>query len=365
MAIESLTQEQRDSFPYYREKWVAIGKATGRADVEKAKPLINKIYTQKDLKAPKHFFHYENPIDMCNGRVIMKHLNSFEFGITKNAKNVVPDEEITRAFTITIEQFSAQFDLKAFCGKEWSDEIKAEMLQYIANQVAKTSLKEERTNFQNDVLYGNHEAHNLAYYEFWHDWFKFDFLEPMLPFYELAQHMGWWCAETDNVYTSDKPEKLVFDEEGRLHNTSGPALVLYGGKEIYCLEGYTLPKHAIMEPETLTLEDIKQAPDAETRRILREIYGDERYFTDNKVKVIDQDFTIVDANLQQAMPRMLVRTEEGDVYLIGTDGSTKRTYYMPIANLEQVERTMGKITTCKKAHELICGIKEANIISQS
>jgi hypothetical protein len=142
-------------------------------------------------------------------------------------------------------------------------------------------------------------------------------------------------------------------------------MVLYGDRKIYCLHSYTVPENAVMAPETLTLKQIKDAPDAETRRILREIYGEERYFEDSKPQIIDQDFTIVDYTKQQAMPRMLVKTDEGDVYLIGTDGSTNRTYYMPIANLEQAGRVLGEINTCKKAHQLICGIPEQNIISQS
>jgi len=362
--IEKLTQEQIDSFPHYREKWLEIGKRTGRSNVEKAKPLINKIYQQKSLDAPKHFFHYENPLDMLSGRAIMHKLNSFDRDM-KIDENLVIDAELERIFNSTYDQFSKQFDLKSFCGLEWNDEVKKKMLYHCAESFGKNGLREERSKLQNDVLYGNHEAHNLAYYEFWHEWFNFDFLEPMTPFYELAQHLGWWCAEVDNVYTSDRPEQLVFNSDNLLHNESGPALVLYGNREIYCLNGYTVPKNAVMSPETLTLKQIKEGSDAETRRILREIYGEERYFEESKPEIIDQDFTIVDYTKQEAMPRMLVKTDEGDVYLIGTDGSTNRTYYMPIANLQQAERVLGEINTCKKAHQLICGIPEANIISQS
>ena len=109
--VEQLTQEQIDSFPRFRDKWTNIGRSTGRADLSVVKPIINKIYEQKDLEAPKYFFHFGNPMDMLNGRVICRMLNSFDpKNYQKDTINL--DNDFMRIFDMTYQMYSEQFDLK-------------------------------------------------------------------------------------------------------------------------------------------------------------------------------------------------------------------------------------------------------------
>lgn len=363
--VEQLTQEQIDSFPRFRDKWTNIGRSTGRADLSVVKPIINKIYEQKDLEAPKYFFHFGNPMDMLNGRVICRMLSSFDpKNYQKDTINL--DNDFMRIFDMTYQMYSEQFDLKSAHGVDWSEDIKLGMLSHCQNLLKSKNMLAYRKELETDVLYGNHEAHNLAYYEFWDEWFKFDFLKPMHAFFELANHLGWWCAEKEVAYLSDKPDEVHVDELGRLHNTAGPAVKYRDDFSIYCIESHSVPAHVVEAPDTITVEEIDSQTNAEVRRIFMTQFGFERYFQEANCQIIDQDFTVVDYNKKESMPRMLVKTKFDDVYLIGTDGSTNRVYYMPIGNATTIKERLGvNIKTCKQAHEIISGVKESNIISQS
>ena len=59
--IKELTQEQKDTFPYYAKKWTEIGLKTGPIDFEKAKPLIEKIHNDQNEPLPLVYFNLESP----------------------------------------------------------------------------------------------------------------------------------------------------------------------------------------------------------------------------------------------------------------------------------------------------------------
>jgi hypothetical protein len=55
-------------------------------------------------------------------------------------------------------------------------------------------------------------------------------------------------------------------------------------------------------------------------------------------------------------PRALVEDEEGARWLIGTDGSTERVFWM---------RASRQAATCGEAHEEMCGFEERRLIAES
>ena len=364
--IDKLTKEQEDSFPHFVTKWTTVGQSTGVCDLSKAKPLIKQIHKNAKLIAPKYFFHFKNPLNMIQSIAIVKALEKFD--INKNyGSDVFPEEfqNWMNAFEQTFTQYSEQYK-----NLDWSKpNLKENMIAFIANYFAGKNPKDVIKQYENEVLYGNHEAHNLAYYDFFYTHFKFDFIEPLLPFFDLAEHLGWWSAQGEIVFLSDKPLEISFDQNGRIHNTEKPAIV-YGDDFYLCVvEDLVVEDHVVLNPETITIKEINSEENVEIRRIKMQQYGMEKYFDNAKVKIIDQDFTVVDYNKQESMPRMLVETKFGDIFLVGTDGSTNRVYHMSVGNDESIKRLETrfnrKFRTCKAVHELISGVSETNIISQS
>jgi hypothetical protein len=51
-----------------------------------------------------------------------------------------------------------------------------------------------------------------------------------------------------------------------------------------------------------------------------------------------------------------MRTKDGQKWLVGSDGSTQRVYYMPVPESAK---------TCREAHEAICGLDEDKLLMEA
>jgi hypothetical protein len=138
----------------------------------------------------------------------------------------------------------------------------------------------------------------------------------------------------------------------RLHREDGAA-VESDVEPLYFWHGVLVPPHAIERPESLTVEEIRNESNAEVRRALRERMGQGRYLREIGAKLIDADYEGAKAG---AAPRALLEDDERRHYLVGTDGSTRRVYYMEVPATSK---------TCREAHEALCGFTEARIVSKS
>lgn len=145
-----------------------------------------------------------------------------------------------------------------------------------------------------------------------------------------------------------------------LHCEDGPAMQWAPdeafpeeGNKVYFIRNTLVTEQIVMRPETLTIKQIKSEKNAEVRRIMRERFGEGRYLQKTGAKIIHADHET--ANKGAAF-RVLMEDDEKQRFLVGTDGSTGRTYYM------QVE---SNIKTCREAHESLAGFPEDKILAKS
>ena len=89
-----------------------------------------------------------------------------------------------------------------------------------------------------------------------------------------------------------------------------------------------------------------------------ERFGFARYLSESKARVIDMDMVAVSREDESlgSMPRALMEDRDGQRWLVGTDGSTRRVYYM---------RVPPDVRTCEQAHNAIAGMDEDDIIASS
>jgi hypothetical protein len=83
-------------------------------------------------------------------------------------------------------------------------------------------------------MYGNQEAFWLSYYNFFQEQFPNDsaFVEPIVPFIELSNHIGWWSAYEEAIFIQDRPNYIHINVDNELHNDFGPAIEYPDG---FCL----------------------------------------------------------------------------------------------------------------------------------
>ncbi|MCC6572523.1 MAG: hypothetical protein IT462_01915 [Planctomycetes bacterium] len=181
---------------------------------------------------------------------------------------------------------------------------------------------------------------------------------------EVGAHLGRLCREgfwfwpgTRTCLCYERPREIRLDDERRLHAPDGPAVTFRDGCKLYFHHGIPVPEMVVMEPNLLTTAIIDRELNAEIRRVMIEIYGPGRYLNDSGAVVIDMD--MIDVSRDQplgAMPRALMEDRHGRKWLVGTDGSTKRVYYM---------RVPDEVRTCVQAHNALAGFDEGRIVASS
>lgn len=168
-----------------------------------------------------------------------------------------------------------------------------------------------------------------------------------------AKHSGPRIMHEHFVVVSDRPTQMHVDEQFRSHCETGPFCAWADGFGFYAWHGNYIPAWILEDHESITVNDIKSMQNAETRRIMREVYGESKYILNCNPTVIDAD---TEGAKQGAAPRILLKDEDGRYWLVGTDGSTTRVYYMEVP---------AGTKTCKEAHEILCGFDESRIVAKS
>lgn len=174
----------------------------------------------------------------------------------------------------------------------------------------------------------------------------------------LAQQGFFSWLGTGAAVCCDGPTVMHTDDEGRLHCDAGPAVKFADGLQLFFIEGQAVREQVVLRPRSLSVAVIRAEENAEVRRIMIERFGHSRYLEGLGAKLVDMDCVDVvpgDAAFG-SMPRALMDDSDGGQWLIGTDGSTRRVYYMPVPRF---------VRTCAEAHDLLAGFDEANIIASS
>jgi hypothetical protein len=96
-----------------------------------------------------------------------------------------------------------------------------------------------------------------------------------------------WAKLEDRAVVCRKPKYIKRDEQGRLHSINSPAVEWINGDNHYFAKGIEIPESWI--ENKVTLEDIKNANNAELRRIAMELYGYKEYVIDVGAKKIASD----------------------------------------------------------------------------
>lgn len=93
----------------------------------------------------------------------------------------------------------------------------------------------------------------------------------------VAENAGWILPHAQRCWLSDRPAGLSFDEEGRLHSSTGPALRYRDGWSAYAWKGALVPGWIIEKPERITLDWIDAQIDPVVRHAMIDIFTPERF----------------------------------------------------------------------------------------
>jgi hypothetical protein len=108
---------------------------------------------------------------------------------------------------------------------------------------------------------------------------------------ELAHEAGWWWPFQGAVIITPKAKALHRDEQGRLHNEHGAAIIYPDGWGIWAIHGVRLPQFVIESPKEITVEKIDAEKNMEIRRVMidRFLGGLSGYIVASGAKEIQSD----------------------------------------------------------------------------
>jgi len=153
---------------------------------------------------------------------------------------------------------------------------------------------------------------------------------------------------------SDFPTELHnYIRNGRLvaHNDKGPSHLWSDGYAIWTIDGVKVNEQIVMNPETLTIEQIDEKINEEVKRIMIERFTWTRYITETNAKCLDARINDVDGTSEA-----LMMLKDKSVRLLCACKSTARVYAIG------VDET---INNCQEAQSWMAGDKKINVIGVS
>lgn len=104
---------------------------------------------------------------------------------------------------------------------------------------------------------------------------------------DLVSAASFWFPFRGFCVMSERPTKIALDENARLHNLRGPALEWPDGHKLYAVAGISVDPTLIEFPELLNVDRIDDEDNAEVRRALITLYGEERFLRDSGAEIVN------------------------------------------------------------------------------
>ena len=105
---------------------------------------------------------------------------------------------------------------------------------------------------------------------------------------ETCLSAGYWWPNKDFIMVCDRPTKIARDSRGRLHCEDAMAIDWTDGWGLFMWHGTLVPAKLIMDPASVTREEVLAEKNSEVSRAYAERLGWERYFKLVDVERVDQ-----------------------------------------------------------------------------
>lgn len=105
----------------------------------------------------------------------------------------------------------------------------------------------------------------------------------------FAQVASWSWIHEDIALISERPTVVRLNERNELHQVGSPALAYRDGSAIYAFGGVCVPPWAALNPNALDAKEISRVENCESRRVLIERFGVERYLEGMSARLVAED----------------------------------------------------------------------------
>lgn len=235
--IITLTPEQEALIPIYQEKWRKIALSTERIDRQKAADAVKAAYKWFDSEAPEIIF-VDSPYEG------FKQLSDYsqdylDFSLTWDLRHPLIDydyEKIHNATAIYERTIIEQDLLQLFL------EISYNIYSALEDCFLETdiSIPDEYSEGCPNIDFFIPES---CFYDFCISVLNLPFNpEKWQIFKDLVQFCGWIISYKNICFVCNRPIKLSFDNQNRLHAEGQPAIEYADGFKVYAHHGVWQPE---------------------------------------------------------------------------------------------------------------------------
>jgi len=318
--ITELTEAQIALFPEYVNRWVNIGLSCERAVPELAEKYIDHVYREAKMAPPKYLFLASSPIHCCHIAGVLNELVLQNYFANGDPPHSVLDKEIQKRLD------------------KLDEETKDE---YVAA-------------FFEDQVYGSHDAAWLSFYNFFHEQFNLECTKQLVPLMQLAEVCGWWAPYEKFAIYQHRHDSISRDDQRRLHNENGPAIHYPDGFELYGIDGVIVDKQTVMNPDSLTLQQIHTQEDAEWKRIMIQRHGWDKFLQKSNAVELDKGFD------KDGIAEYLMQADDGNggkIHALATAcTSTRKKFFMEVSD---------ECSTIEEAKKYLQNDQDYDLIAQS
>jgi hypothetical protein len=269
--ITELTTKQEALISVYREKWRAIALSTERINRQKAEVAIKAAYQLIGLQEPEIIFcdsPYEASRLLAIGAAKGQLLEELESQLSEQLVKQIGRQIAPRLWGYLWDNlgqrqlYSFSNEIAVSCLVQLRDGLKDNLLDYMRLILARETviskiLRCNRLDFCMSVL-------NCTC-NFPREWEALQ---------SLVKNCSWIFPLERMCYVCDRPVKLSFDSEQRLHAEGEPAIQFADGYSLYFNHGITLPeKYGKLHPHQWRSQWILEEENAELRRLLIQEIG--------------------------------------------------------------------------------------------
>ena len=262
--ITELTPEQAQRLPVFRDEMLAKGLETGPCDHAKIEDAVRRVYQCAGYEPPSIIVWMSSPL---GGAFAASLFAGGQLG--DQLGDQLRDQLRGQLRDQLRDQLGDQ--LRDQLGDQLWGQLGGQLWDQLWGQLG-SQLGSQLGDQLGRAVYGQHDLYWLA-------WLKFgidigvevekkqsNWLDAMID----VSDSGWWWPFEGAVILTERPSVLNRDNEGRLHCESGPATIYEDGWGVWAIHGVRVSEEIVMNPESITVEQILKEENAEVRRVMCE-----------------------------------------------------------------------------------------------
>ena len=279
--LTKLTPSQTKHLAASYEEWLSVGRCTEPADRPAMETAVRAMYAEIGQPPPAVVWLDSPLAGVCGSWFLSNLLKTL-----RNDANQLGDQLRDQLRDQLGGQLRGQLgdQLRGQLGDQLWDQLWGQLGGQLGDQ-----LRDQLAQ----CWWAQHEAAWIAFYLWPETNLAVNYKEQVsrrLALWETtARSSSWWWPMIGLVVLTERPSNVSVDGEGRLHDERGPALGYRDGWGVWSIHGVRVTPKIVEHPESLTVQEIRDEPNVEVRRVMLERFGADRFMAESNAELIGED----------------------------------------------------------------------------